>query len=71
MRYAVTLRGGMGTEERVVEAATGDEAAAKAYKPGCFVIGVHPAPADESPQLKAERRGHTATIAAEISARDA
>ena len=71
-RYAVTRRGGMGIEEVIVDDCnSGDEAAAKAYKPGCMIIGVHPAQLDESPAIKSERRRAAATIADEMTARDA
>jgi hypothetical protein len=55
MRYAVTLRGRAtethrhGTVSTVfVEAETGDEAAAAAFKPYHIVSGVEPAPAPEA-----------------------
>ena len=72
MRYAVTRMGGMGTEEIIVDGCvSGDEAAAKAFKPGCKIIGVHPAQADEPAGLKSDRRRHVSTVATDIAARDA
>ena len=72
MRYAVTRRGGAGIEEVIVDGcASGDEAALKGYKPGCFVIGVHPAPLNEPEGLKSDRRKGVSTIAADMTARDA
>lgn len=41
--YAVTLRHDDGTETVEVRADSGDDAAAKASKPGCQVVGVVPA----------------------------
>lgn len=69
MRHVVTLRGGMGFEEVYVDAVTGDEAAAKAWKPGTFVIHVEPAPADEAQGLKAERRARSAATVTEMAAK--
>ncbi len=69
MRHVVTLRGGMGFEDVFVEANSGDEAAAKAYRPGTFVVYVGPAPADEAPGLKAERRKHVAGMVSEAVAK--
>jgi len=43
MRYEVTLRGQRGESETVhVEAESGDDAAAKAFKPYCIVVSVQP-----------------------------
>ena len=71
-RYAVTRMGGMGTEEVIVDdCGSGDEAAAKAFKPGCKIIGVHPAHADEPTGIKTDRRRGVSALAAEIAARDA
>ena len=45
MRYEVTLRGPRGESEIVhLEAADGDEAAAKAFKAHRIILGVHPSP---------------------------
>lgn len=45
MRYEVTLRGQRGEREVVsVEADSGDDAAAKAFKPYTIVTSVQPAP---------------------------
>lgn len=45
MRYEVTLRGRRGESEVVtVEAESGDDAAAKAFKPYTIVVSVQPAP---------------------------
>ena len=71
-RYAVTRLGGMGVEEIIIEDAdSGDDAAVRAYKPGCKIIGVHPAQLDEPAGIKAARRGGVSALAAEMQARDA
>jgi len=45
MQYEVTLRGPRGATESVcVKADSGDDAAAKAFKPHHIVISVQPAP---------------------------
>lgn len=45
MRYEVTLRGQRGESETVtVDAESGDDAAAKAFKPYTIVTSVQPAP---------------------------
>jgi hypothetical protein len=45
LRYEVTLRGQRGASEVVtVEAESGDDAAAKAFKPYRIVVSVQPAP---------------------------
>jgi hypothetical protein len=72
MRYAVTRLGGMGVEEVIVDnCRSGDEAADKAYKPGCKIIGVHPAQLDEPAGLKSERRSFASKVAADTAERDA
>jgi hypothetical protein len=43
MPYAVTRRSRKGEEVVTVQAESGDDAAAKAAKDGCVVVGVHPA----------------------------
>lgn len=54
MRYEVTLSAKGGHDKVIVEASSGDEAAAKAHKPGTVVIGVHPAPAEPKKPAKTE-----------------
>jgi len=52
MKYEVTLKTLGGIDSVVVDAATGDEAAAKATggKGGVYVIGVHPAAVEDKPK---------------------
>lgn len=54
MKYEVTLHGPGGFDTVIVEAEGGDDAAAKAYKPGCFIKGILPA-ADQGEPVKRGR----------------
>lgn len=54
MKFDVTRHSPGGIEVVTVEAETGDDAAMKAYKPGCLIKGIVPAADQGEP---AKRRG--------------
>lgn len=61
MKYDVTVSGPGGIDIVTVEAATGDEAATKAYKAGTVIRGVHPSAEQDEPV----KRGRPAKDAAD------